>query len=75
MRSVARSLAAVAVLALLVSPVWGGRRRCHEPGVRRLFRDYTAPDPGTSTPGSIMFGISGIPETMPEEGDMLGGCL
>ena len=74
MRSVARSLAAVAVLALLVSPVWAGGADVTtlECG---LFRDYTAPDPGTSTPGSIMFGISGIPETMPEEGDMLGGCL
>jgi hypothetical protein len=64
MRTVARSLAAVAVLALLVSPVWAGGADVTtlECG---LFRDdYVAPDPGTSTPGSISFGISGPTEVI-----------
>jgi hypothetical protein len=64
MRTVARSLAAVAVLTLLVSPVWAGGADVTtlECG---LFRDdYVAPDPGTSTPGSISFGISGPTEVI-----------
>jgi len=63
MRTLARSLAAVAVLALLVSPVFAGGADVTtlECG---LFRDYVAPDPGTSTAGSISFGISGPTEVI-----------
>ena len=60
MRTMARCLLAVALLAWLVGPVWaGGDSTTVECG---LFRDYTAPEPATDTPGSISFGISGSPE-------------
>lgn len=63
MRTVARTLTAIAVLALLVSPVWAGGTDVTtlECG---LFRDYVAPDPGTSTVGSTSFGISGPTEVI-----------
>ena len=63
MRIVARSLLAVALVASLVGPVWAGGvdTTTLECG---LFRDYTAPEPATSTPGSITFGVSGTPEVI-----------
>ena len=63
MRIVARSLLAVALVASLVSPVWAGGADTTtlECG---LFREYTAPEPATSTPGSITFGVSGMPEVI-----------
>jgi hypothetical protein len=61
LRTVARSLLVVALLAWLVGPVWAGGAETTtvECG---LFRDYTAPEPATNTPGSITFGVSGTPE-------------
>lgn len=60
MRTMARCLLAVALLAWLVGPVWaGGDSTTVECG---LFRDYKAPEPATSTAGSITSGISGTPE-------------
>ena len=63
MRIVARTLLAVALVASLVGPVWAGGADTTtlECG---LFRDYTAPEPATSTPGSITFGVSGTPEVI-----------
>jgi len=61
---------AVALVASLVGPVWAGGADTTtlECG---LFRDYTAPEPATSTPGSITFGVSGTPEVIAADATLI----
>lgn len=63
MRALLRPLLPLALLAVFVAPAaaGGADTTTVECGI---FRDYTAPDPGTATPGSITFGLSGSPEAI-----------